>query len=90
MISAEALQVLGFTPMEAIQAATKYGSEITSLGNELGFVREGYLADLLLGDGNPIADVRILQDRTRILAVMKDGKLHKAPRMNLQRLRLTA
>ena len=49
-----------------------------------------YLADMLLIDGDPIADVRILQDKNRILAIMKDGKFHKAPRMNEQRRRLTA
>ena len=82
------VEMLGFTPMEAIQAATKYGGEIMGMGNELGLVKEGYLADLLLVDGDPIADVRILQDKTRILAIMKDGKFHRAPRMNQQRLRL--
>ena len=45
-------------------------------------IKEGYLADLLLVDGDPIADVRILQDKNRMLAIMKDGKFHKAPRMN--------
>jgi imidazolonepropionase-like amidohydrolase len=84
------VEMLGFTPMEAIQAATKYGGEIMGMANELGMVREGYLADLLLVDGDPIADVRILQDKARILAIMKDGKFHRAPRMNQQRLRLTA
>ena len=82
--------MLGFTPMKAIQAATKHGGEIMGMADELGMVREGYLADLLLVDGDPVADVRILQDKTRILAIMKDGKFHKAPRMNQQRLRLTA
>ena len=48
------------------------------------------LARVLLVDGDPIADVRILQDKNRILAIMKDGKFHKAPRMNEQRRRLTA
>ena len=84
------VEMLGFTPMEALQAATKYGGEIMNMADELGMVREGYLADLLLVDGDPVADVRILQDKTRILAIMKDGKFHKAPRMNQQRLRLTA
>jgi len=84
------VEMLGFSPMEAIQAATKYGGEIMCMGNELGLVKEGYLADLLLVDGDPVADVRILQDKTRILAIMKDGKFHKAPRMNEQRRRLTA
>lgn len=70
---------LGFKPMAAIQAATKYGGEIMGMGNELGLIKEGYLADLLLVDGDPIADVRILQDPNRLLAIMKDGTFHKAP-----------
>jgi imidazolonepropionase-like amidohydrolase len=73
------VELLGFTPMEAIQAATKYGGDIMNMGGELGLIREGYLADLLLVDGDPIRDVRILQDRDRILAIMKDGAFHKAP-----------
>ena len=75
--------------MEAILAATKYGGEIMGMGNELGMVKQGYLADLLLVDGDPVANVRILQDKTRLLAIMKDGEFHKAPRMNEQRRRLT-
>ena len=84
------VEMLGFSPMEAIQAATKYGGQIMGMGNELGLVKEGYLADLLLVDGDPVADVRILQERNRILAIMKDGKFHKAPRVNEQRRRLVA
>jgi len=41
-------------------------------------------------DDPRVADVRILQDKNRILAIMKDGKFHKAPRMNEARRRLTA
>lgn len=84
------VDLLGFTPMEAIQAATRYGGEIMGMGSELGLVREGYLADMLLVDGDPLADVRILQDHTRIVAIMKDGKFHKAPDLDRSRLRLTA
>lgn len=81
---------LGFSPMEAIQAATKYGGEIMEMGNELGMVQEGYLADLLLVDGDPLTDVRILQDQRRIVAIMKDGAFHKAPENGAMGLRLTA
>jgi imidazolonepropionase-like amidohydrolase len=80
--------MLGFTPMEAIQAATKNGGEIMNMGHELGMIKEGYLADLLLVDGDPLTDVRILQNKDRLLAIMKDGKFHKAPRLNDQRRRL--
>jgi len=84
------VDLLGFSPMEAILAATKYGGEIMGMGGELGQIKPGYLADMLLVDGDPIANVRILQDKTRLLAIMKDGKFHKAPKMNEQRRRLTA
>jgi len=46
---------------------------------ELGIVKEGALADLLLVDGDPLANLSILRDRTRLLAIVKDGKFHKVP-----------
>lgn len=73
------VDLLDFTPMEAIMAATKLGGEIMMLGNELGQIKEGYLADILLVDGNPLADVSILQDANRLLGIMKDGSFHKDP-----------
>ena len=42
-------------------------------------MKDGALADLLLVDGDPLADIRILQDKKRILAVMKDGEFYRAP-----------
>jgi imidazolonepropionase-like amidohydrolase len=73
------VRYLGFTPMEALTAATRLGAEIMMKGNELGQVKEGYLADLLLVDGDPLANIAILQDPARMLAIMKDGQFHKAP-----------
>jgi imidazolonepropionase-like amidohydrolase len=70
---------LGFTPMEAIRCATLYGGQIMMRPHELGLVKEGYLADLLLVDGDPLANLSILRDPKRILAVMKDGQFAKAP-----------
>jgi len=70
---------LGFTPMEAIRACTLYGGQVMMRGHELGLVKEGYLADLLLVDGDPLAQVGLLREPKRILAVMKDGVFAKAP-----------
>jgi imidazolonepropionase-like amidohydrolase len=84
------VELFGFSPMEAILAGTKYGGQIMCMGDELGMIKEGYLADILLVDGDPLADIRILQDKNKLLAIMKDGKFHKAPRMNDARRRLTA
>jgi imidazolonepropionase-like amidohydrolase len=70
---------LGFTPMEAIRSCTLYGGQIMMRPHELGLVKEGYLADLVLLDGDPLAHIGILRDPKRILAVMKDGVFAKQP-----------
>ena len=70
------VKLLGYTPSEALVAATRLGGEL--MGREpLGQVRPGYLADLLLVDGDPSADIRLLQDREKLLMVMKDGRIHR-------------
>ena len=79
------VKYLGFTPMEAIRATTLYGGQIMMRAHELGAIKEGYLADLLLVDGDPVANLSILRDPKRILAVMKDGVFAKAPPLASER-----
>lgn len=69
----------GFTPLEAIQSMTQLGGEAMDLPGELGQIRGGFLADLLLIDGDPLKDTNVLLDRSKLLAVMKDGGFHKRP-----------
>ena len=71
------VNLLDYTPLEAIHAATKLGGEL--FGADIGLIREGYLADLLLVQGDPSKDVTILQKADNLLAIMKDGAFHKAP-----------
>jgi imidazolonepropionase-like amidohydrolase len=71
------VNLLDFSPMEAILAATKSGGEMMMKGSELGQLTPGSLADLLLVDGDPLADVSILQDQAKLIAIMKDGMFHK-------------
>ena len=73
------VDMLEFSPMDAIMAATRLGAQIMGLGDRLGQVRPGYLADLLLVDGDPLKDVVILQQRDRLKAIMKDGVFWKSP-----------
>ena len=73
------VKLLDYKPMEAIMAATKLGGEIMGMGEELGQIKVGYLADVLLVDGNPLSDVSMLRDKSRLLAIMKDGAFHKRP-----------
>jgi imidazolonepropionase-like amidohydrolase len=73
------VKILGFSPMETLVAATALGGEIMGRPGELGVVKPGALADLLLVDGDPLADIAVLQDQRAIRMVMKDGALHRAP-----------
>jgi imidazolonepropionase-like amidohydrolase len=63
----------GFSPSEALQAATRIGGQIMMMGDEIGLIRKGFRADLLLVDGDPLDDVRHLQDGRRLAMIMKDG-----------------
>jgi imidazolonepropionase-like amidohydrolase len=47
------------------------------LGDELGQLRAGWLADLIVVDGDPLDDIAVLQDRQRINLVMKDGQIYR-------------
>ncbi len=79
------VKYLGMTPMEVIRSATRYGGQVMMRGHELGVIKEGHLADLLLVDGDPLSNLAILRDPKRILAVMKDGQFAKAPIANERR-----
>ena len=72
---------VGMSTMEALLSATAWGGPMMKMGKDIGYLREGCLADVLLIDGDPLADITILQDQARILAVMKDGEFHRAPPM---------
>ena len=84
------VNLLGFSPMDAIVSATKLGGQIMMMGNELGQIKPGYLADILLVDGNPLANVKILQDADKLIAIMKDGQFHKKPQVEQAVQRQTA
>ena len=74
------VKYVGMSTMEALLSATAWGAPMMRLGkNQLGKVQDGFLADLLLIDGDPLADITVLQHKERILAVMKDGEFHRAP-----------
>lgn len=73
------IRFCGFTPMEALQSMTKHGGTGMDRGDELGQLRPGYLADILLVQGDPLANPKLLVQRKNILGVMKDGEFHKRP-----------
>ena len=64
---------VGFTPLEVLTCATKNGAKILGRSHEIGTVEPGKLADLLLVDGDPLKDIRILENRAQFLAVIQGG-----------------
>jgi imidazolonepropionase-like amidohydrolase len=74
-----------YTPAEALVMATSTNAELLALSGKrnpypgkLGVVEEGALADLLLVDGDPIANIKLIEDPARnFVVIMKDGRIYK-------------
>jgi imidazolonepropionase-like amidohydrolase len=79
------VNLFGYSPSEALQCATRVGGALMGLGDELGLVKEGYLADLLLVAGDPLKDVGLLQHEKNLLVIMQDGRLYKDATASLRR-----
>ncbi len=69
------VEQFGFTPTETLVAATKEGGELMDM--KVGVIAKGWLADLLLVDGDPLIDITLLQDKSRVSAIMQGGKFRK-------------
>jgi imidazolonepropionase-like amidohydrolase len=65
----------GYTPMEAIAAATRDNAYAVGHEGQVGEVAAGKLADIIVLDKDPIADITILQDQKNLAWVIKDGKI---------------
>ena len=74
-----------YTPAETLVMATGTNAELLALSGKrnpypgkLGVVEEGALADLLLVDGDPIANIKLIEDpQKNLLVIMKDGRIYK-------------
>ena len=74
-----------YTPAETLAMATRSNADLLALSGKrspyagkLGVVEEGALADLLLVDGNPLANIMLITDPAKnFLVIMKDGKIYK-------------
>lgn len=74
-----------YTPAETLAMATSTNAELLNLSGprnpypgRLGVVEEGALADLLLVDGNPLDNIKLIEDPAKnFLVIMKDGKVYK-------------
>ena len=65
----------GFTPLEAIGAATKMAAECLRMEKQVGTLDAGKFADVVIVDGDPLQNIKILQDQKKIVGVYKGGQL---------------
>lgn len=68
---------VGIAPLDVIRWATRNGAMAMGLGDKCGTIAPGKFADLLVVDGDPLADIGILRDRSKLLLIMKGGAAHK-------------
>jgi imidazolonepropionase-like amidohydrolase len=64
---------VGFSAMDTILCATRTGAQICGTDHEVGTLEAGKLADVLVVDGDVVADIAVLEDRSRLLAVIQNG-----------------
>src|SRR5262245_41681178 len=67
------VRYVGLTPLEVIRCGTLTGAEIMGREKEFGSLEAGKLADVLVVEGDVIADIRVLEDRSRFPAVIQGG-----------------
>jgi imidazolonepropionase-like amidohydrolase len=71
------VDLLGYSPSEALICGTKHGGQVMEMGDELGQVKEGFLADLLLVGADPLKHIEKMVDEDNLHVIMKDGELYK-------------
>ncbi len=70
------VSLFGMSPAEALICATRYGGQAFDTGGSVGTLEAGTLADLVIVDGDPMTDIKVLQDHQK-LTVIKDGVLYR-------------
>jgi len=68
---------IGIPALDVIRWATKHGAELMGRQDELGTLAGGKLADLVVVDGDPVADLSLLADPANVMAVVQGGRLVK-------------
>lgn len=71
----------GYSHIEALRSATSIGAQLLRRDHELGQIKQGFLADMLLVKGDVTKDVSLVQKQENLAMIMKDGQVWKDPRI---------
>ncbi|MCW2717134.1 amidohydrolase family protein [Pseudonocardia sp.] len=70
------VELFGFTPREALTAATRDAGALVDFGGKVGTLEAGKFADIVVVDGDPLTDITVLQDLDKIVTVIKGGRVY--------------
>jgi imidazolonepropionase-like amidohydrolase len=68
----------GMTPMQAIVASTRMGAQLLQWGDKIGTLEPGKLADIVVINGDPLADINLFKDAKNIAMIMRDGAVFRS------------
>jgi imidazolonepropionase-like amidohydrolase len=71
------VDLFGYTPKEVLIIATAMGGEMMGHPDVLGKVQPGYYGDVILVDGNPLEDIKVFQDQSKLHSIVINGHVHK-------------
>ncbi len=71
------VEKVGISPLEALKVGTINGARVMGMEDKLGTIEPNKLADIIVVKGNPLEDIKILQDHSKIKLVVKEGKTVK-------------
>jgi imidazolonepropionase-like amidohydrolase len=71
----ELLTTIGMTPMQAIMAATKNAADLLDMADSIGTLEKDHFADLIVVRGDPLVDIKLLQEKSNIISVIKEGRI---------------
>ena len=71
------VDMFGMSPGKALLCATRDGGEAVDPDGSLGTLEAGKYADILIVDGNPLDDIKIMQDHSRFSAIIKGGIIYR-------------
>jgi imidazolonepropionase-like amidohydrolase len=77
LLELELMVSSGYSPMQAIMAGTQVAAQCLGIEDRIGTLTVGKVADMLVVDGDPLADVKVLQERDKLALIMKAGNVFK-------------